>query len=109
MHTNANSQGMMDDHSMTMNEMTATLEGKTGDALDEAFLSAMIAHHQGAINIAELVKTNAKHQEIKDMADDIISAQSKEIEQMKAWQTEWKYKTTGHEQCTTVCTVPDEQ
>ena len=94
MHTTTNSQGMMDNDDMSMGQMSASLQGKTGDSFDEAFLSGMIAHHQGAIDMAKLVKANAKHDELKAMADDILSAQSKEIDQMQTWQTDWGYKTT---------------
>ena len=94
MHSRTDSQGMMDDSDMTMGEMSASLEGKTGDTFDKAFLSAMIAHHEGAIEMAKLAKANAKHDEIKNMADDIMTAQSKEIDMMQTWQTEWGYKVT---------------
>lgn len=82
------------DNSMTMEDMSAMLNGKTGDDFDKAFTEGMIEHHQGAIDMANLAKENAKHKEIKDMADDIISAQSKEIDMMRTWQTDWDYKTT---------------
>jgi uncharacterized protein (DUF305 family) len=94
MHTTTNSQGMMDNDNMSMNQMMADLQGKTGDEFDKAFLSEMIIHHQGAINMANLAKTNSKHQEVKDLVDDILSAQSKEIDMMQTWQTDWGYKTT---------------
>lgn len=94
MHTRTDNQGMMDNNDMTMGEMSADLQGKTGDEFDKAFLSSMIAHHQGAIDMAKLVKANAKHDELKAMANDILSAQSKEIDQMQTWQTDWGYKTT---------------
>jgi len=79
------------DHSMTMNGMVDSLKGKTGDDFDKAFLSGMIEHHQGAIDMANETKKNAKHDEIKNMSDDIITAQSKEIEQMKQWKKDWGY------------------
>jgi uncharacterized protein (DUF305 family) len=69
--------------------MSAELEGKTGDAFDQAFISGMIAHHQGAVEMAELALANAKHQEIKDLANAIIAAQNREIAGMKAWQEAW--------------------
>ena len=85
--------GMMMDHdeSMSMEGMIEALEGKTGDDFDKEFTSLMIEHHQGAIDMANLAKTNAKHQEIKDLADDIISAQTKEINLMQDWQKTWGY------------------
>ena len=84
---------MMGDHdgSMSMDGMIEALEGKTGDDFDKEFTSLMIEHHQGAIDMANLAKTNAKHQEIKDLADDIISAQTKEINLMQDWQKTWGY------------------
>jgi len=76
---------------MTMSQMSDSLRGKTGDDFDKAFLSGMIEHHQGAIDMAKLAQKSAKHDEIKKMADDIISAQSNEIDMMKVWQTDWGY------------------
>lgn len=72
-----------------MTSMNAGLQGKTGDTLDQAFLSEMIVHHQGAIDMANFVVSTSKHQELKDLAQGIISAQTKEIAQMKAWQKAW--------------------
>lgn len=72
-----------------MKNMNAGLQGKTGDAFDKEFVAEMIVHHQGAIDMAKLALTNAKHAEIKTLANAIIAAQTKEITQMKAWQTSW--------------------
>jgi len=82
------------DNSMTMSSMVGGLKGKTGDELDKAFLSGMIEHHQGAVDMANLVKDTAKHDEIKQMAGDIISTQTNEIEQMEQWQKEWGYSSS---------------
>lgn len=75
----------------SMDEMMDSLEGESGDEFDNAFMEAMIVHHQGAIEMAKEAKEKAKHQEIKDLAEDIISAQTKEIEQMRQWQSSWGY------------------
>ncbi len=72
-----------------MTSMNAGLQGKTGDAFDQTFLSEMIIHHQGAVAMAQLALTNANHQEIKDLANGIISAQNKEISEMQAWRKTW--------------------
>lgn len=79
---------------MSMNDMSDELNRRTGDDFDKNFLSMMIAHHQGAIDMAKLADKNAKHQEVKDLSKDILGAQSKEIDQMQTWQTEWGYKST---------------
>jgi len=81
--------------SMSMDQMVAGLQGKTSDAFDEAFISEMIDHHQGAIDMANLAKQNAKHDEIKKLADDIVSAQSKEIDMMQTWQRDWGYSSSS--------------
>lgn len=94
MHTSTNSEGMMDDDDMSMGEMTTMLNSKTGDDFDKAFIEQMIIHHQGAIDMAKLAEANAKHDEIKNLSKDILSAQSKEIDEMQTWQTDWGYKTT---------------
>lgn len=72
-----------------MHSMNAELQGKTGDTFDQAFLSEMIIHHEGAVEMAQLALTNAKHQEIKDLAKAIIAAQNKEIADMKGWMKAW--------------------
>lgn len=76
---------------MSMNDMSNTLQDKRGDDFDRNFISMMIAHHQGAVRMADLAKQYAKHDELKRMADEIISAQTKEISQMQAWQSQWGY------------------
>jgi hypothetical protein len=82
----------MDDMmSMSMDDMSAMLEGKTGDEFDAAFIEGMIPHHQGAIDMAQAALQSAKHEEIKAMARDIMSAQQREIDQMKQWQQSWGY------------------
>ena len=75
-------------------EATAKLKDLKGDKFDEAFIKEMTMHHQGAIDMAKLIDTNAKHDELKTLGQDIISAQTKEIEMMQMWQTEWGYKSS---------------
>lgn len=82
------------DHStMSMADMNKELENLSGDAYDKAFIEMMIAHHQGAIDMAKLSPERAKHQEIKDLSLGIISAQEKEISDMRQWQKDWGYST----------------
>lgn len=88
MHQEAADDGAMN---MSMDAMTSSLKGKTGDEFDKVFISEMIVHHQGAIDMANLAKQHAKHEEIKTLADAIVSAQTKEIQDMRAWQLQWNY------------------
>ena len=78
---------------MSMNDMTTHLKGKTGDEYDRAFITSMIAHHEGAVEMAKLSGKNAKHEEIKALSANIILAQEKEIKEMKRWQKEWGYSS----------------
>lgn len=95
MRTTTDNQGMMSDSDMTMGQMMTGLQDKTGDDFDNTFLSEMIMHHQGAVDMANFAKNNAKHDEIKNMANDIIAAQTKEINQMQTWQNQWGYGTSS--------------
>lgn len=93
MNTTTDNSGMMGNDDMTMGEMAGVLSSKTGDDFDEAFMQQMIVHHEGAIDMAKLAQTSAKHVEIKNLANDILSAQSKEIDMMQTWQGQWGYKS----------------
>ncbi len=79
---------------MNMADMAAMLVGKTGDALDSAFIAGMIPHHQGAVDMAKMM-AGSKHPELVKFANDIIAGQSWEIEQMQKWMQEWGYTSTG--------------
>ena len=54
----------------------------TGDA-DKDFLAAMIPHHQGAVDMAEVVLQHGKNPKIRQLAQEIITMQKKEIAEMK--------------------------
>ena len=73
----------MADH---MEMMLQPLREKTGAAFDAEWITQMIVHHQGAVDMSAPAAHNAKHQEIKDLAQVIIIEQTREIEQMKGWQ-----------------------
>lgn len=89
--TNSETHHNMSDMSMEnmMMDMNAALYGKTGNEFDQAFLKEMIVHHQGAVDMAELVLTSSDRPELKNLANEIITAQKAEIAQMKTWQQEW--------------------
>lgn len=80
--------------SMSMSDMGAMLEGKTGDDLDRSFLEGMIPHHQGAVDMAKYL-SGAKHPELRQLGIEIMAAQNREIAQMKQWQKDWGYTTTA--------------
>jgi uncharacterized protein (DUF305 family) len=59
------------------------------NVLDAHFIEQMIPHHKDAITMANLAQTKAKREEVKQLAQNIIDSQGKEIDQMKNWYKEW--------------------
>lgn len=90
---NWGNQTMMMDHTMTMegmmDSMTLGLINKKGAEFDQSFLSEMIIHHEGAVEMANLVLQNSSRPELVNLAKEIIAAQTKEISQMKEWKKNW--------------------
>lgn len=58
----------------SMSTMQKQYENYKGATYDRMFLAGMTAHHNGAIDMANLALANAKHQEVKDLATAIVSA-----------------------------------
>lgn len=87
-------QTSTDHSSMTMADMNKQLEKLSGDEFDKTFIEMMTVHHEGAVAMAELIPTRAKHDEIKTLGQAIIAAQTKEIAEMKQWQMDWGYTTS---------------
>ncbi len=59
------------------------------EPFDKAFIDAMIPHHQSAIYMARVAHEKSKIPEIKELAENIVDAQKREIEQMKQWRKQW--------------------
>lgn len=72
-----------------MAEMNYSLSKKAGNDFDRAFLQEMIIHHQGAVDMAKMVLDRSNRQELRKLAEEIISAQNNEIDMMKNWQKSW--------------------
>lgn len=54
----------------------------SGNEFDAAFVEQMTAHHRGAIAMAKSAEKNATHDEIKQLAQEIVEAQQSEIAKM---------------------------
>ena len=59
------------------------------EPFDKAFIDAMIPHHQSAIEMAQVASEESENPKIKELAENIVSAQQRETEQMKQWRMEW--------------------
>ena len=57
---------------------------------DVAFATGMIAHHQGAIDMAKIQLKYGKDSEMRALAENIIKAQQIEITQMQTWLSKHK-------------------
>lgn len=76
-------------------KMHAGMNGPfTGDA-DVDFVRGMIAHHQGAIEMAKVELIYGKDPDMKMLANDIMKAQGNEIELMQKWLAQHGPKPAG--------------
>jgi len=60
------------------------LKAATGTAFDKKFLSLMIEHHQGAVDMAKQEQIGGMDRAAKKLANSIVSSQTAEISEMKA-------------------------
>ncbi|BFV56258.1 DUF305 domain-containing protein [Kitasatospora sp. CMC57] len=75
-HGGAGAAGMMTEPEMN------SLKEATGAAFDTAFLKLMVAHHTGAVEMAETEQGKGGYAPAKELAAAVINGQSAEIEQM---------------------------
>lgn len=68
---------------MGADEMSALGEARGAD-FDRMWLEMMIRHHEGAVVAAEQVKTTGTNPEVMTLADQIITSQQAEIDEMRA-------------------------
>ncbi|WP_407654859.1 DUF305 domain-containing protein [Brenneria populi] len=85
-HHSANPTDSQQSYMQGMDQMHARMqEGMQSGDPDVAFAKGMIAHHQGAIDMAKTELKYGKDPELRKLAEDIIKAQQPEIDQMQAW------------------------
>ena len=72
----------MPDHMMGMDGDMKELQ--TADPFDKAFIDMMIPHHEGAVTMAKEEIAKGGDPELKALAQEIVSAQEREIKEMKA-------------------------
>ena len=75
--------GGMDMDGMSQEEMMTQLDGLAGDEFDRAFLDAMIAHHEGAIEMSEQQVADGQNPDAVALAEKIIDDQRAEITEMR--------------------------
>jgi len=72
----------VDEHAMGMDADADQL--RRAKPFDEEFIAMMVPHHEGAIEMARVEIEKGENSELKKLAEDIISAQEREIRQMRA-------------------------
>jgi uncharacterized protein (DUF305 family) len=65
-------------------EQMSQLEQASGTAFDQQWLSMMVAHHRGAIDMATSELSNGSNAQVKALAQQIIDTQQAEIKEMQA-------------------------
>lgn len=72
-----------------MDEMNADMmRGGAAEDIDVAFACSMIPHHRGAIDMAKAVLEHGDDPWIRELAQQVVTAQEQEIAQMEAWLAE---------------------
>lgn len=79
--------GMM--HMGSMEGDTAVLASVSDADFDREFLEQMIPHHEMAIMMAGMLQSSTERSEMKQLADNIITSQSREIDMMRGWLESW--------------------
>lgn len=67
---------------------------------DATFLTDMVAHHQQAIDMAEMVPSHTSSAQLKSLAARIEAAQGPEIAKMNGWLGEWSEGSSASSQPT---------
>ena len=56
---------------------------------DREFINEMIPHHEMAVMMAQMLAASTERAEMKQLADNITTSQSREIEMMRSWLASW--------------------
>lgn len=83
--SNSTHMGMMGDDTDT-----AILENSSN--FDKTFIEEMIPHHQMAVMMANMLLQGTSRPEMKQLAQNIISSQTKEINEMRQWYKDWGFE-----------------
>lgn len=77
------------DHSTMDHSKMESSPGAAEAPQELQFIDTMIAHHQGAVEMAKLAKGRTENKQFQTFADGIINAQEREVTEMRRWRTKW--------------------
>lgn len=81
------------EYAVSIYEKNAMSLGRADRLFDLRYVNAMIAHHRGAVLLAEQLQKNTSRTEMKDLAADILKNEPVLIDELYAWKKEW-YRDT---------------
>ncbi|OGG50355.1 hypothetical protein A3C18_00695 [Candidatus Kaiserbacteria bacterium RIFCSPHIGHO2_02_FULL_54_11b] len=83
----AGGMGMM--HMGSMEGDIDVLKTISASDFDRAFMEQMIPHHEMAIMMVQMLAAGTERAEMKQLAENIRTSQSREIDMMRSWLATW--------------------
>ena len=77
------------EYKLSMYDKTTMDFGRPDRALDLRYVNAMIAHHRGAVLLAEQVANKTQRADIKDLSAKILTDEPKAITELYSWKKAW--------------------
>lgn len=77
------------EYRLSMYEKNNMSLGQADRTFDLRYINAMIAHHRGAMLLAEQLSKNTSRPEMKTLAQNILADEPKAIDELYAWKKEW--------------------
>lgn len=77
------------EYKTTMNENNSMSLGQADRSFDLRYINAMIAHHRGAMLLAEQLGQSTTRPEMKTLSKSILSDEPKAIAELYAWKKDW--------------------
>jgi uncharacterized protein (DUF305 family) len=81
--------GMMGQGMMNGMMSPGVTPDRANQPFDQRWLDEMIMHHQHAVMSSSMMIADSERPELRDLAERIISAQGREIDQMRQWRRDW--------------------
>jgi len=77
------------EYRLTMYDKNSMDLGRADRWVDQRYINAMIAHHRGAMLLAEQAGSATQRQEIKDLTKKILADEPAAIAELYVWKKEW--------------------
>ncbi len=76
-------------YNISMYDKNTMSLGQADRTFDLRYINAMIAHHRGAMLLAEQLEKNTTRPEMKALAQNILADEPKAIAELYAWKKDW--------------------